>query len=456
MIKNVITYKNKPILTIYHRGFSKDCTTIKRHIKEYMGRNLLCFYEEYVADDEWNNLTGYVWEEKALITPKEKHNPYCQKACANMIHRIYPDKPSVIWKKNGTTIDEKELEQILAFVKKYTGMNLEEHLVYLGDVFLFSPSWFKYHSDKNKSIIIYHMKEGMRIILQLKHGHDVLEAKVIDITEDTEELEIATECDWNNHDIEIYENDELIYINREVYYVRYMNLDISVAARSKRIPLTTLREYYELKPQGETEKCAIGGPPEPVRQLLDKMNQTLVRKVNNQKKSDRFLFVRPGELDIAIKRITEVMFRATEELWIIDSYFTDKGSGLNQMTDWIRLITSAKATKKNIIFYCNNEDKALNAAQLKDHILRDPIVQDEMVENSSQQINLHQTKTAIHDRFLIIRNDDTYSGLSIGTSFNSLNSNHYCIQTLTHREVLEVLEALALWLENNVIAQEEC
>lgn len=79
-----------------------------------------------------------------------------------------------------------------------------------------------------------------------------------------------------------------------------------------------------------------------------------------------------------------------------------------------------------------------------------------MVENSSQQINLHQTKTAIHDRFLIIRNDDTYSGLSIGTSFNSLNSNHYCIQTLTHREVLEVLEALALWLENNVIAQEEC
>lgn len=456
MIKNMITYKNKPIITIYHKGFSKDDTTIKRHMKEYIGRNLLCFHEEYVTDDEWNNLTGYVWEEKALITPKEKHNPYCQKACADMIHRIYPDKPSVIWKKNGTTIDERELEQILAFVKKYTGMNLEEFPVYLGDVFLFSPACFRYHSDKNKSIIIYDIKEGMRIILRLKHGHDVLEAKVIDITENTEELKIAAECDWNNHDIEIYEHDELIYINRDVYYVRYMNLDISVAARSKRIPLTTLREYYELKLQGQTEKCVIGGPPEPVHQLLDKMNQILVRKINNHKKSDRFIFVRPGELDIAIKRITEVIFSAAKELWLIDSYFTDKGSGLNKMTDWLRLVASSKASQKNIIFYCNSEEKALNAEQLKNHILQDTVVRKEMEENPSQVINLHQTKTAIHDRFLIIRNDDTYSGLSIGTSFNSLDSNHYCIQTLTHRETLEVLEALALWLENNVIAQEEC
>lgn len=47
---------------------------------------------------------------------------------------------------------------------------------------------------------------------------------------------------------------------------------------------------------------------------------------------------------------------------------------------------------------------------------------------------------------MIIRNGDTYLGLSIGTSFNSLNSNHYCINTLAHREAKEVLEVLCTWM----------
>lgn len=89
MIKNTITYKNKAILTLYHQGFPDDHLTLKRFRKEHIGKNLIVFLEEYAPEDEWNNLSGYTWEECGLLAPHEKYNPYYEEACANMIHRIY-------------------------------------------------------------------------------------------------------------------------------------------------------------------------------------------------------------------------------------------------------------------------------------------------------------------------------------------------------------------------------
>lgn len=456
MIKNTITYKNKNILTLYHQGFPNENLTLKHSRKDLIRKNRIIFTEEYVSDDEWNNLTGYAWEESALLTPKEKYNPYSNKACANMVHRIYPNKPSVIWKKDGTTIIEDDLGEILTFIQKYTGMNLKEYPVFLGDVFLFSPSEFKYHSNEDNSIIFYKLKAGMKIIVHFKNQHNILQSKTIDITTDTEELEITSECNWNNYDVEIYKNNSLIYINKDISYIRCINLSFSIAGRKKRIPLTTLQEYYELEQQKHFEKSIIGTPPKQVQESLDEMNKMLVRKINNLKVSDDFLFVQPGELSIAMKKITDIIFRAINELWLIDSYFTDKGSGLQQMTDWLRLIVNSHAVSKNIIFYCNNENKALNATQLKNHIKNDPIILDTIKSRQTGGIQLFQTKSAIHDRFLIIRNGDEYLGLSIGTSFNSLNSNHYCIHALAHKEAKEVLESLYTWMKTNVIGREEC
>ena len=456
MIKNTITYKNKVILTLYHLGFPNDNLTLKRYIKKHIKKNLITFTEEYVPDDDWNTLTGYAWEESALLSPKEKYNPYSDKACANMVHRIYPDKPTVIWKKDGTTISEDYLGDMLTFIQKYTGMDLKDHPVFLGDVFLFSPSEFEYHSNEENSIIFHKLKAGIKIIVHFKNQHNILQSKTIDIKTDTEELEITAECSWNNHDVEIYENNNLIYINKDISYIRCMNLSFSIAGRKKRIPLTTLQEYYELEQQKAFEKSIIGTPPKPVQESLNEMNRTLVRKINNSKISDNFLFVQPGELSIAMKKITDIIFRATDELWLIDSYFTDKGSGLQQMTDWLRLIVNSKAANKNIIFYCNNENKALNATQLKNYMNNDAIILNTIKSSQTGGIQLFQTKSAIHDRFLIIRNVDEYLGLSIGTSFNSLNSNHYCIHSLTHKEAKEVIESLYDWMKTNVIALEDC
>lgn len=454
MIKNTITYKNKIILTLYHQGFPDEEFTLKRSRKDLIRQNRILFMEEYVPDEEWNALSDYTWEESALLTPKEKYNPYSGKACAHMTHRVYPNKPSVIWKGNGMAIMEEDLGEILTFIQKYTGMNLEEHPVFLGDVFLFSPSVFEYHSNEENSILLDHLKAGLKIIVRLKNQHTILQSKIIDITTDTEQLEITAECDWNNHDLEIYRDNRLIYINTDISYVRCMHFSYSVASRKKRIPLTTLQKDFELEQHQNFSESIIGTPPEQAKESLDEINRTLVRKLTNLKGSDHFLFVQPGELKIAVKKITDIIFHTADELWLIDSYFTDKGSGLQQMTDWLRLIANSDATRKNIIFYCNNESKALTAAQLKSHIKNDPVILDTIHSKQTGEIQLLQTRSAIHDRFLITRKDDQYSGLSIGTSFNSLNSNHYCIHVLAHKEAKEVIEVLYNWLKTSVIAQE--
>jgi hypothetical protein len=241
-----------------------------------------------------------------------------------------------------------------------------------------------------------------------------------------------------------------------ISYARYIPYNLSVAGMRKRIPLTSLQEYYDLEQTDSIQKSIIGTPPEPVQASLGEINQHLVRRLNEQKASDKFLFIRPGERNIAMKQITDVMFHAVDELWLIDSYFTDKSHGLSQMTDWLRLLTNAQAAKKYLVFYCKSEDNALNAAQLKSSMQRDPIMQDAMLSRPLHSTQLLQTATPIHDRFLIVRSGDTYSGLSIGTSFNSLNSNHYCIYRLAHREAKEVLDVLCAWLHDNISAQEEC
>ncbi len=459
MIKDTITYKNKRILTIYHKGFPEDELACVRSRKEHIGRNLICFSEESVPEEEWEQMDGYRWEEHALLTPKVSYTPYHDHSCADMVHRIYPEKPQVIWKKNGQLPDEETMVQILSFIRKYTGMDLSKHPVFLGDAFLFSPRELRYHSNRSNHLVVYELKAGMKLIVRFKKGPEILQSSVIDIEKDTDVLEVSAECDWESHDIELYENRQLVYMETNVSYMKRLHLKVSMAGRTKKIPLTTLRDAYEMEVCGGVHESSAGTPPEPVREALAELNGDMVRRLQNYQASTKFLFIRPGELDNAMKQITDMMFRPAEESWIIDSYFTDQNKGLQQMTDWLRIFSHTGASDKYVVFYCKrdnaeNEHAPLTAVQLKEHMRRDHVISEGLLANPGSKLQLIQTTAPIHDRFFIMRNKDTYSGLSIGTSFNSLNSNHYCIHTLAHKEAKEVLDVLVTWLNTNVAAQE--
>lgn len=455
MIQDTIIYKNKTILTLYHKNFPQDFLTPHRTHSQHIGKHVIRFSEQYVPEETWDHITDYAWEDHMLLTPKERYNPYGDKACANMTHRVCLDKPSVIRKKNGTTIPEEELCSVIDYIHKYTGMDLSQKPIFLGDIFLFSAQELDYHSNEEHSVVLSHVEAGMKIIIHFRKENNIVESRIVDIEENEEEYEIKADCDWNNHDIQVYKNNNLFYMDTNISYMRTIDFGFSYGTRTKRIPLKALQQYYDLDSPGSTEHRIMGTAPDPVLQALEDQNTILVRKLRNSKQTDDFLFVRPNEMATAVQAITKIIFEAENELWLFDSYFTDKGHSEHQITDWVRLLANSKARKKHIVFYCKNETGAYNAEQLRVLCQQDPIIRDALDSNHGNTIQLLQASDSIHDRFVIIRNGDTYSGLSIGTSLNSLDKNFYCIQKLSHKKAKEVFVTLYQWIRTHLVAMEE-
>lgn len=455
MIRDTISYKNKTILTIYHNHFPDDLNTSHHSRSEHIGRYIIRFSEEYVPDEVWKQCTDYAWEEHMLLTPQTLYNPYGSAACADMIHHICLKKPSVIFPKNGSTISEEELCNIIDFIKKYTGMDLSEKPIFLGDTFLFSPQKFDYHSNREHSVILPHVETGMTIILSFKKDHNIIESRIINISENAEEYEIKTDCDWHSHDILVYRDGHLFYSNTDISYMRTMEMSFSFGNSVKRIPLKALQDHFDITiPWGE-EHRTIGEIPDPVIQTLSEHNTMLTHKIRNNRHTDDFLFISPNEKTIAFRAIADFLFQAADEIWLFDSYFTDRGHDIHKMTDWLRLSANCPAPQTNIVFYSRQAAGTYNPKELKQLCRQDYKIQNAFDTDHQKKLRFLQTSSPIHDRFFIARTGNDYSGLSIGTSLNSLDRNFYCIQRLPHKSAKEILKTICNWLPDNLIDEEE-
>lgn len=454
MIRDQIIYKNSVLLTIFHDGFENDKKTVRRNIPCHIGKNIARFTEEYVPASEWEQGAGYVCEEKALLHPGIPHNPYSGRTCAHMKHRIYLEKPAPVQKNGRTPIDGKHLTELLAFIRKYTGMNLENNPEYLGDIFLFSPFTVGYRSSPRDSVIVSGLKQGMHVLIRFKYGKGIVQTRLVEAGENTEQTEIECSCRWNSHDIEIYKDGLLLYANYDISYIKSMYLNLEIKERAHTIPLNTF-EDHKLQRKGQTSSVSIGTVPEQSQILLAQLNRELIRKLQLQKPTDRFLFIRPGEQENAKNRIARLIDAQSDEIWLIDSYFTDRSLGLFKMLDWLRLLVCTPAGRINIIFYSKNSERALNISELKEYMKHDTFILNCITKNPRTKMSFIQTDAPVHDRFVITRTSEEYAGLSIGTSFNSLDSNHYCIQTLSHTEAEEVIISLSDWIRDHTEASEE-
>ena len=62
----------------------------------------------------------------------------------------------------------------------------------------------------------------------------------------------------------------------------------------------------------------------------------------------------------------------------------------------------------------------------------------------------------IHDRFILVQNGSSFKGLIMGTSFNSLERNHYCLSKPEGNSAKTILTELKDWLNaGNVAYQAE-
>lgn len=454
MIKDVIRYKNNIILTIYHRGFDCENSMRKRIIKEKIGRNLIVFTEEIARNDEWDLHTEYDMYERSLVLPDEKINPYKDSACGFMEHKIYIKKPNVILSENGRILKGDAFVEVLDFIEKYTGMDLHAQPTLLGDVFLFSMSDFNYKSNEKKSVILYDLKAGIKIIIHFKNLNGIIESKIIDVKEDKDNIEVETDFDWKSHDLEVYLNDRLIYKRNNICYVRNMIFNMFIKESPKKIPLKSGKSDFKLQQSHNYDTFNVGRDMDQKKKAIFDINRLMREEISNYEGNNKIIFITPGEEQKARDIITDGIFGDAEELWVFDPYFMDINHGVDKIIDWVRLIVHAKAAKRNIYFYSSAKPDYADVRKPIELIKNDHVIKEGMKLNKDAKLNLIQTKAPIHDRFIISRNNNKMTGIAIGTSLNSLNGNHYCIYKLDSFVCNSILEKLLQWAADNVVSEE--
>ena len=457
MIKDEVIYKGQVILTVYHCGISDSLSdrNVKRNKK--IGRYNILFKETLA--DFIDNENAWVQKEDGILKPLSPLNPYSDSVCANMTRYCYFNKPESIFKldndKYSFKIPVKDFCSIAEFIKEYIGMNIRKKPMALGDVFVFEPRELKYRSNEKESVIIENPPADSLIVIHFKMNDIIVSSQCIKTDNDKNDVEIECNKTWNNHDIEVFQNEQLIYHNTGITYIREFNLQMTLKTPGKPVKLSKIGTNHVPDRISSENVIHWGKQPEYYSGIFKKSELELTKQIEQEQPDDRVIFIKPNQCAEVNKIIVNEIESANDSIWLFDSYFSDM-DGIGYSFDWLRIIANCKAKSKNIVFFCNNEEKALSINGLINRINNDVDLGFYKRDNKTIGIKLYQTQFPIHDRFLLVENSTGYSGLIIGTSFNSLYDNYYCISRLSYAASKNILEELKSWLnDGNVISYKE-
>ncbi len=458
MICDKIIYRGQTVLTLFHIGLDKDVSKRKIEKTEKLGRYNLSFTETVVEDEEIENIKDWITKEEGLISPGESINPYGDGACAKIIHYRYLNKPSSIFKLVDNSfrlkITVEEYLAICEFANKYVGIDIKTNPMICGDVFVCKCYQRNYSCSKENSIVLENIPADSTVIVRFKKGKLLVSSKKTEIEESQEKLEIQPNCLWDSHDIEIYHNKELVYYQNDICYVRHIFLNTKIYEPGKRVKLQKIGTEYIIEKDSNGRETHIGEKINEYDQILTDSFSAINKQIKEENPDDKVFFIKPGELDKATELIGKILEVAKDEIWIFDSYFSDK-NGISSNLDWLRIIAYCPANKKNIVFYCSAPDKALNTTELINEIKKDSVLNEMLRIKGHIGIHFYQAKSPIHDRFVLYTDGNSYGGINIGTSFNSLERNHYCISKLSHSAAKIILYELTDWLNDGMLLANE-
>ena len=449
MLCDKITYGGQTLLTLYHQDFDQ-----KRSHKriEKIGRYNLIFEENAVSNCEASSISGWYKKDEGLLAKGAAMNPYGLGTCAYVEHYRYIHKPSRLFHNSESmyalSVSPKDLIQINEFVEKYTGFPISRNPMYYGDVFAFRCQFRRHYAKEDKGIVIAHLPADAMAVVRFLRSNMVVSTKIIHTDCDQREVEILSDEPWESHDIEIYVHDDLIYCDRDVSYMRHMQLALRMNEPAKKVKLRKIAQNYALKNDGASQIINIGGSADEIEEMFRCSTAKILKSINELFTDPKVTFIEPGESGKAIKIIGDVMEQATDSIWIFDSYFTDK-SALKGMLDWLRILANCKAKSKNIVFFCKDSNHAFDAATLAHELRKDSELSMILRNKKTLGFHFYQTKAPIHDRFVLIDSEQMLAGVAIGTSFNSLGKNHYCIFRLNNSVSRAIWQGLHDWMNSH-------
>ena len=460
MICDKITYKGHVVLTIYHQNIDDNVLNRQLTRTEKIGKYNLAFTETFVQDIKNKDLLNYTVKEEGLLEANSSQNPYGCEACAYMIHYIFANKPESIFsddeKLYSLKISVDEFLAICKFIKRYAGIDIKENPMVLGDIFIFKCYERNYKCDQNNSIVLENLPDNSMVIIHFKNDELIVSSKIIKIDSATKELVVASDKSWNSHDIEIFIGDKTVYLQKDVSYIKHISLNMSMRSVDTSIKLKMIGTTHTTTKEHLVETSHIGEPINGFREKQNKSSRSIKNLIEREHPDDQVLFIKPNEFSVAKDLIVPTIESAKDELWIFDSYLTENDA-IDKTIDWLRIISICHVDSSNFVFYYNhNKTSNLTMNDFLYKIKNDNEIKKVLASKKRLGMHFYQVASPIHDRFVLVKNKDEFHGLSIGTSFNSLERNHYCIYKLSHAASKKIFLELTEWIDNgNLVLKKE-
>ncbi|MFH5780959.1 hypothetical protein [Heyndrickxia oleronia] len=451
MIVNKVSYGGENLVTVYHRGIEDEVDSYERKIiKQKINKYNLCFEQYKVNEDDVDNINSILSIQEGFLTPKDDLNIYSNRVCARMIRYVSTVKPRKIIKtledKFEFKLPMKTIITINEFIKKYTGLDLNKNPIFYGDTFIYEPIEIDVTKNESNGLTLRNVEADSEIFIRFKNRGMIVDTYRRLFENEIFEVEINSEIDWNSFDIEFYKNNELVYFDYDLSFIRSVHFSMGIVNRPKSIKLNSLSSYLNIPIEPTRVESVIGEEIDQIEDLYAKSNFEMSRQIRNEQETNNITFIKPGETNRALKEITEFLNNNFEEVWIFDPYLTDINR-FNKTLDWLRIFSELPLRKINFIFYCKDEAKAYSSSSLETAVVENALLNN-IVANKTLNWSFIETKSAIHDRFILTRTSDVqFLGLTVGTSLNSIDTNHFCINRLNHNSTKTILNELSNFLE---------
>jgi hypothetical protein len=294
----------------------------------------------------------------------------------------------------------------------------------------------------------------MEILVNFKNGNWIVCSKKVLIEEDQDELLIESEVPWESHDLQIYDRGKLVYRKDDISYMRGIQLTMQLQSGQKEIPIPTMNTSIKVARHESTEISHIGKWTKKENEVLQQSEQKLKRMFLQEKQNNSVHFISPEDSDKAVDILKKVLFKELDTVWVFDPYFGDPNVLKRQAAvDWIRVMAAAEIKEKHIFYYCKKNCSELES--LKKAVTADFMIHSHMIEREKLNLTLYEISQIVHDRFVFWKKGDQYGGVSIGTSFNSLHKNYYCMHELSERKTIDILNQLLAMINDGNLDQKE-
>ena len=422
MICDKIIFDNETIITIYHSGFSDEKNTNKKKISDTIDGKEITFLEYYEPSDKALNDENLF--EKGFLDTKSKYNVYRDGSNCAKYKRFSGELPCSIYDLTENTpklkLSLEHLDMIFEFIKKYTNLDMAQDITLFGDILVLEPRKLTIKSENECQIISFkNLETDMLITVNFYNSNATITLSIVETICASGTFKIEAPKDWSYIDISVFKDNKLYYKNSCVSFIKDFVLNTSMTS-TKNIQLKKFG-LEETITTNYTEKIRVGNNTSYKKSNNDKLHN-IQKQINIYYENKRIIFFKPNEEKKVLKELSSIFSNAKDELWIIDSYFSYNNK-IGYPQDILKLIIESSAKSKYVVFFSNNESEIEN---LDKSLLNDEEI-NRILTYKKLNISFKQTNMAIHDRFIISKSQDSVSVYVIGTSFNSLVNNYYCL-----------------------------